>query len=472
MKKSIILAIAACAAVAVASPRPRPSAAQLARIESEFELYGIVHWGLNTYTNREWGFGNEDPSLLDADSFDAGQIVRAARAGGLQGLVVVAKHHDGFCLWPTKTTGYNISKSPFRDGKGDYVREMSEACRKYGLKFGVYVSPWDRNSAHYSTPQYVEIFHRQIRELLDGSYGEIFEMWFDNANGGDGWYGGAKGKRSISPGYYRFGEVFRFVRKMQPSVCIFNEDDAADFRWPGNEKGILDENCRASGSHFDISKYSDYLKWAHKGVKDGVCFHPLEADFPLRPGWFYHESQKGRTKPAAYLLQRYLNTVGNGGTMNIGIAPDRRGLVCDEDVRALEGFGCLLNAFFSRPVETGLCNVVVMREDVSNGEQIDGWSLEADGETLVSGESIGIKRIRILPRKTEVGKLRLRTAGCAGGAGRMSSVRHYLVDERLLAVVAEASCDSVETDTALWMNAARQPETSASALPQRAPAER
>jgi alpha-L-fucosidase len=153
--------------------RPAPGPALRARIAARCDLIGIVHWGLNTYTDREWGFGDEAPAMLNPSRFNADQIVGACRDGGLQGLVVVAKHHDGFCLWPTKTTTHNISRSPFRGGKGDYVREMSDACRRAGLKFGVYVSPWDRNNVHYGTEKYVEIYHAQIKELLSGAYGEV-----------------------------------------------------------------------------------------------------------------------------------------------------------------------------------------------------------------------------------------------------------------------------------------------------------
>ncbi len=451
-----VLAAAAFVLNSFAAGRPAPTAAQLARINAEIEVYGIVHWGLNTFTDREWGYGDEDPALLAPAAFDAGQIVRASRDGGLQGLVVVAKHHDGFCLWPTKTTQYNISKSPFRGGKGDYVREMSDACRRYGLKFGVYCSPWDRNHAFYATPKYVEVYHVQIKELLSGAYGEVFEMWFDNANGGDGYYGGAREKRKIPYNYYRFDEVFRFVRELQPGICIFNEDDAADFRFPGNEQGILDPDCRATAAHYDITRgYSEYMAWSNKGVKDGVRFHPPEADFPLRPGWFYHDSQRGKTKSGAFLMKRYLNTVGNGGTMNVGIAPDRRGLLCDEDVRALKHFGEIKKAFFAKPVKNGLCNVVVMREDVSRGERVDAWKMLSHGDTLAAGKSIGIKRIRVLPRMVAAETLRLEVKSDTKIAPKVLPMRFYRVDESLLSLIEKAEVDSGETDTAKWMNAAR-----------------
>ena len=290
MKTVAVVAAALGALAAAAAPEPSP--AHRIRLDAEEDIIGIVHWGLNTFTDREWGYGDEDPAMLDPARFDADQIVGACRDGGIRGLVVVAKHHDGFCLWPTKTTEHNITKSPFRGGKGDYVREMCDACRRAGLKFGVYCSPWDRNSAHYATEKYVEIYHAQVRELLDGRYGEIFEMWFDGANGGDGWYGGAKEKRKIPEGYYRFGEILRFVRELQPKVAVFSGEFGAEYRWPGNERGDVDPVRSAF-------RDGGYSQW--------------EADFPLRPGWFYHASERGRTKHAAYLMNRYLSSVGNGG---------------------------------------------------------------------------------------------------------------------------------------------------------------
>ena len=223
-----------------AAARPCPRPALLDRLTRGPDVIGIVHWGLNTFTGREWGLGDEDPALLAPSAFDADQIVGACKAGGLGGLVVVAKHHDGFCLWPTKTTAHNVARSPFRGGRGDYVREMADACRRAGLAFGVYCSPWDRNNAGYGTPAYAETYHAQLRELLGGAYGEVFETWFDGANGGDGFYGGARETRRIgdASAYYRFDEVFRMVRALQPKATIFaGECDESDFRWPGNEMG-------------------------------------------------------------------------------------------------------------------------------------------------------------------------------------------------------------------------------------------
>ena len=454
MKKKSIFAFAAMAVVAMvaqAAERPVPSLALKARLEKGPEVIGIVHWGLNTYTDREWGFGNENPAMLNPANFDADQIVQSCKAGGIGGLVIVAKHHDGFCLWPTKTTEHNITKSPFRGGRGDYVREMERACRKAGLKFGVYVSPWDRNSEHYATEKYVEIFNAQLKELLGGDYGEVFEMWFDGANGGTGWYGGANERRTIGKDYYRFGEVMRMVRALQPGITVFGGGNHGDFRWPGNERGLLDGDSRATIVAPDDPAYHGLL---NIGTPEGSCFRACESDFPQRNGWFYHEKERGSTKSAAYLMKLYLSSVGNAGTMDIGIAPNKDGVLDEADVRSLTGFGAIRKAFFCREVAPGggLFNVVVMSEDISKGEQVDAWEFAADGKTLFSGKSIGIKRIRVLesPVSAENCEVRvLKDGGCLQGV----SFKLYLADPELVTTVLAATTESGETDTAKWMTA-------------------
>ena len=525
-------------AVSIGSwPVPKPALAE--RIAAgDCEVYGIVHWGLNTYTDREWGYGDEDPAMLNPAKFDADQIVGACKAGGLGGLIVVAKHHDGFCLWPTKTTEHNITKTPFWNGRAacpqaadgalgttrptsqesgvrsqglgvrsqgigvssqesgvssqgsgdrgqgrDYVKEMERACRKAGLKFGVYVSPWDRHDPDYASPKYVEKYHAQIKELLSGDYGEIFEMWFDGANGGDGWYGGAKQRRTIGGDYYRFAEVFKFVRELQPKVCIFaGEVDDSDFRWPGNERGVLDPNscatiCATGGfanGKFGNPEYRPHMNTGMRfseNTKTASFFRVCECDFPMRPGWFYHAKDKGKTKHAAYLMQRYLNTVGNGGTMNIGIAPNKDGLLDDEDVKALRGFKELKDAFFARHVdESGRANVVVMTEDVSHGEVLEGWSLvqEKKGLTgvqtklLAEGKTIGIKRIRVLkePVKTDEILLKVKNENPSHiSPGYVRRCRYYYADPELVRLIESATTESGETDTAKWMTAGKEGAT-------------
>lgn len=439
--------------------RPAPGKALLTRLVDGPEIIGIVHWGLNTYTDKEWGWGDADPSLLRPAAFDAAQIVQAAKDGGLGGLVIVAKHHDGFCLWPTKTTDYNISKSPFRNGKGDYVKEMEDACRKAGLKFGIYVSPWDRHDADYARDAYVDKYHAQIKELAGGDYGEVFEFWFDGANGGDGFYGGARENRTFASAddYYRYDELFRLARELQPLATIFaGENDNSDFRWPGNERGILDPDSRATVDTvggFANKQYGNpgYKAQIDKGSPDGAFFRVCEADFPLRKGWFWHAGDDGATKSAAYLTKLYLSSVGNGGTMNIGLAPNTDGRICDADIDALKGFNAMRNALFAHEVVDGgeAFNVVAMSEDISRGELVDEWEFIADGKVVLRGESIGRKRIRLLPAPCMASSCELRILKSAGKTETRFTL--YRADEELVNAILSATALSGETDTAKWM---------------------
>ena len=413
--------------------RPVPSRNLLERMRSGVDVIGIVHFGINTFTDREWGYGSESPDDFNPTDFSADQIVESCRDGGLKGLVVVAKHHDGFCLWPTKTTEHNISKSPFgraacpqtaapdesgalgttRPTSRDYVKGMELACRKYGLKFGVYCSPWDRNNAAYAKPEYVKTFHAQVVELCDGRYGEIFEMWFDGANGGDGYYGGAWERRSIGNAhkYYRIDELKSRILELQPGVCFFGGN--GDFAWPGNERG---EVLAESG-----------------GTRDDGSFRIYEADFPLRPGWFYHASQDGHSRSGEFLMKVYLRTVGNGATMDIGIAPDRRGRLADEDVGCLKRFSEIREEFFSKPVadSSSSFNVIVMTEDIEHGERVDEWRVVLDGRELAKGGKIGTKRIRVLDVPVSGKDLKLEIVKGDANEGKIK-VELFSVDEALV----------------------------------------
>jgi alpha-L-fucosidase len=266
---------------------------------------------------------------------------------------------------------------------------MEQACRRAGLKFGVYCSPWDRNNAAYATPEYVKTYHAQVEELNDGRYGEIFEMWFDGANGGDGYYGGAWEKRSIGKArdYYQFGKLWDRVRELQPKVCFFGGRDG--FTWPGNESGVVPPE---SG-----------------GTRDDGTFQIYEADFPLRPGWFYHKSQDGYSRSGEFLMKIYLRTVGNGAVMDIGIAPDRRGRLTDEDAECLRRFSEIRKKFFSKPVAdvSSPFNVIQMKEDVRHGERVDEWRVLLDGREVAKGGKIGTKRIRVLDAPVSGKELKL-----------------------------------------------------------------
>lgn len=316
------------------------------------EMYCLIHYGVDTYTDKEWGYGDEDPALVNPSSFDAAQIVGAAKAGGFKGVIVVAKHHDGMCMWPTKTTEYNISKSPWRGGHGDFMKEYRQACDQLGMKLGAYCSPWDRNNAAYGTPAYVQIYRNQLRELYK-NYGQLFMSWHDGANGGDGYYGGARETRKIDrTTYYGWDSTWAITRAMQPGACIFG-DVGPDVRWVGNEEGHAGVTSWATFTpqapepgKKPANGYSKY-ELAPEGTVDGEYWMPAECDVPLRPGWVYHAAQDGQVKTPYQLLDLYYQSVGRGANLDLGISPDKSGQLHQQDVESLKGFGDLLRQTFA-----------------------------------------------------------------------------------------------------------------------------
>ncbi|PUZ27595.1 alpha-L-fucosidase [Chitinophaga costaii] len=354
MKKLLCFYLLFCAALvhaqAPAPYGPLPSKAQLQWHETG--MYCIVHYGPDTYTNKEWGYGDEDPAIVNPDAFDAMQVVAAAKAGGFKGIVLVAKHHDGFCLWPTSTTEHNISKSPWKNGKGDMVREYAEACKKLGIKMGIYCSPWDRNNADYGTTAYLKVYRGQIRELYS-HYGPLFMSWHDGANGGEGYYGGARERRNIDRStYYGWDTTWALVRQLQPMAAIYG-DVGPDVRWVGNEKGEAGETCwstytphapeagKAPANGFTLDKEGT------QGQRDGQYWMPAECDVPLRPGWMYHPEEDNRVKTPATLLDIYFKSVGRGAGLDLGLSPNRHGQLHPNDVAALAAFGKILRQTFT-----------------------------------------------------------------------------------------------------------------------------
>lgn len=325
----------------------------------ETEMYCLIHFGPDTYTNKEWGFGDENPADMNPTQFSAMQIVGAAKAGGFKGVIVVAKHHDGFCLWPTKTTEHNISKSAYKNGKGDLMQEYREACDKLGMKLGVYCSPWDRNSPLYGKPEYVtDVYRKQLKELY-GNYGQLFMVWHDGANGGDGYYGGAKETRKIDRStYYGWDITWGIARTLQPGATIFG-DVGPDVRWVGNERGIAGETCWANytphapeagkepGNGFVLDKEGT------EGHRDGSYWMPAECDVALRPGWFYHADQDDKVKSPATLLDLYYKSVGRGACLDLGLSPNRLGLLHDNDVKSLTDFGTIIKNTFALNLAKG-----------------------------------------------------------------------------------------------------------------------
>lgn len=471
MKKITVLAAFLLATLfAVCQPAPKPYGPLPSKGQlnwQETEMYCIIHFGPDTYTDKEWGYGDEDPAIFNPTNFDAMQIVGAAKAGGFKGIVVVAKHHDGFCLWPTKTTKHNISKSPYKNGKGDILQEYRDACNKLGMKMGVYCSPWDRNSALYGKPEYVtEVYRKQLEELYS-HYGPVFISWFDGANGGDGYYGGAKEVRKIDRStYYGWKDTWAIPRRMQPNAVLFG-DVGPDVRWVGNESGHAGVTCWATytphapdeGKEPGNGYTKDYE--GIEGQRDGKYWMPAECDVSLRPGWFYHKEQDDKVKSPDTLLSLYYQSVGRGACLDLGLSPDRRGLLFENDVNALKGLGVIIKATFKTNLaknatltasntrggnktkfgathlldndrysywatddkihtpeliidmhKAQLFNVIRLRENIKLGQRIDAFAVDVwqggKWQEITTGTSIGGNRLVRLPEYIKASKVRLR----------------------------------------------------------------
>ena len=431
---------------------PLPSPRQIAWHKRE--LYGFIHFTINTFTGREWGYGDEDPGLFDPSALDCAQWVAAAKAGGLKGLILTAKHHDGFCLWPTATTGHSVARSPWRGGKGDVVAELSAACRAGGIDFGLYCSPWDRNHAAYGRPEYVDTYHAQVRELLT-RYGGLCEIWFDGANGGDGYYGGAREKRSIDhSAYYRFPELWSECHRLQPNAVLFS-DAGPDIRWVGNERGIAGfTNWALQRPEGILPGKVDDLSRLAQGDADGTLWRPSECDVSIRPGWFWHAEEKPKT--AEQLFGLWQASVGHGSTFLLNLTPDTRGLVPEADVAELVGFKRLVDRFtatdlaigatiavdrpgqgdpaalidgrgegwWAAPERTATIDIafdadrtiggVRIEEAIAFGQRIEGFVVETEygnGWTeLARGTTVGAQRILRLP-PVHTRRFRLRITG-------------------------------------------------------------
>ena len=313
---------------------PIPTKAQLDW--HALEYYAFVHFNMNTFTDEEWGYGSENPASFNPSNLDCKQWVKVFKESGMKAVIITAKHHDGFCLWPTKTTEHSIKNSPYKNGNGDILKELSLACKEAGLKFGVYLSPWDRNSEHYGKPEYITIFREQLRELMTG-YGEIFEVWFDGANGGSGYYGGAKEDRKIDrQTYYDWEKTYQIIRELQPQACIFG-DGGPEVRWVGNEEGWAGETNWSIIKHEECYAGMPNYKELSYGHEDGTKWVPAECDVSIRPGWYYHKREDHRVKSLVEMVDIYYNSIGRNASLLLNFPVDRRGLVHEIDAqRAIE----------------------------------------------------------------------------------------------------------------------------------------
>lgn len=443
---------------------PLPNQAQLKWHETE--LYAMVCFGLNTYTDKEWGYGDASPALFNPSGFDASQITATLKEAGFKGILLVAKHHDGFCLWPTKTTSYSVAASPWMNGKGDMVKSFEMAAQQSGLKFGIYNSPWDRNSALYGRPDYIKFYRQQLEELHQ-HYGPLFISWYDGANGGDGYYGGTKENREIDrASYYRWKETWQIVKELQPDAVIFS-DMGPDVRWVGNEQGFAAETSWATfspkGGKDSTRPALGDSRWqeAPEGHRNGRYWIPAECDVPLRSGWYYHASQDNTVKSPAQLFDIYFKSIGRGAALDIGIAPDKRGILNEKDVASLKGFGRLLKETFSNNLfeaaviqasnvrsgdngrfgpanlldhdnntywatddsvttpelivrlrETKQFNIIRLREHIALGQRVEAFAVDIlqndNWQEIARGTSIGAQRLIRLPRFVNARQVRLR----------------------------------------------------------------
>ncbi|WP_416439591.1 alpha-L-fucosidase [Phnomibacter sp. MR] len=426
----------------------------------QLELTAFFHFGINTFTNREWGDGKENPQLFNPTQLDARQWVNTVKAAGIKQVIITAKHHDGFCLWPSKYTKHSVASSPWKNGKGDVVKEVADACREAGIGFGVYLSPWDRHEPSYGTEAYNTFFVQQLTELLT-QYGQVDEVWFDGANGE-----GPNGKKQV----YDFDRWYKVIRKLQPQATIAIM--GPDVRWVGTETGHgrttewsvvpanhLDPAAVAANSQQDLAfkpagdMMGDDLGSREKISKaKALVWYPAETDVSIRPGWFYHASEDSLVKSAEQLLDIYFHSVGRNGVLLLNIPPDKRGLIHEQDVKALQQWRQRRNDIFHRNLLSsaqstllypnllldkndstaytfdqqqtmqiewkwrGLqdMNVLLLQEDIRKGQRVEKFVLEyldEDGwKTAATGTTIGYKRLLRFPA-VSTSAMRLRITG-------------------------------------------------------------
>ncbi len=392
--------------------RPVPSVSQLLWQRDELALF--VHFGINSFTDREWGDGREDPRLFDPARLDARQWARAARQAGFRAMVLTAKHHDGFCLWPTRTTGHSVAASPWRSGTGDVVREFVDACRAEALRAGLYCSPWDRNHPAYGdSPRYDDVFTAQLTELLT-NYGEVHEVWFDGANGE-----GPNGRRQV----YDWARYWALVRRLQPQAVIFS-DAGPDVRWIGNERGVAGETnwstMDPAAVPYPGADGPHIVRALQEGDPHGTVWRPGETDVSIRPGWFHHPAEDARVKSVDDLVEIYFTSVGRNSKLLLNVPPTRDGVLHDTDVARLAGMRERLTEIFRDDLTrgalpqwrlTGASSAVAevdlgamvsvgiadLREEITEGQCVARYALEGWDEhswrPLSRGTTIGYRKL-------------------------------------------------------------------------------
>ncbi len=425
--------------------QPVPTPLQLAWQEMEF--YAFVHFNMNTFTDREWGLGDEQPGQFNPTQLDCRQWVRVFKEAGLGGVILTAKHHDGFCLWPSAYTEHSVKNSPWRQGRGDVVGELAAACAEYEMKMGLYLSPWDRHHAAYGQPEYIDFFRNQLRELLTG-YGDIFEVWFDGANGGTGYYGGANEERLVDKrSYYNWENTIALIRQWQPQAIIWS-DAGPDARWVGNERGFAYDttwsNLYRDKVYGGMPEYAS--DWA-MGQEEGTYWVPAEADVSIRPGWYYHEGEDEQVKSLSQLLDIYYGSIGRNCNLLLNFPVDGRGLVHENDAaqlqllskrlqedfavdlargkkaratnergadfsaaQAVDGDAATYWAAEDGVIEAGLSvdlgaetrfNCILLQEYIALGQRVKAFAVEVETpqgwQQIATGTTIGYKRILRLP---------------------------------------------------------------------------
>lgn len=401
------------------------------------ELAAFIHFGMNTFTGKEWGDGTEDPALFDPTDFDAEQWVNILQEAGFKMIILTAKHHDGFCLWPTRTTSHSVASSPWRNGLGDVVREVKEACDRHSMKFGIYLSPWDRNAESYGDQRYNTMFARQLTELLT-RYGEIHEVWLDGAHGDE---------HSSRIQKYDWSYFYQVIDSLQPRAvkAIMGND----VRWVGNEDGLgretewsvtplqpdINEVTMNENIRLDISPTAEDLG-SRSLIAESKIIHwyPSEVDVSIRPGWFYHPEEDQSVKTLPELVDIYFRSVGMNSVLLLNIPPDKRGLLHEADAERLKQFGAYINRTFENEKVTngdaewraragesreynmipdGTINTVMLQEDILKGQRVEEFIVEGwlnDGWVeLAGGTTIGYKRL-LRFNDVAVSKLRITIA--------------------------------------------------------------